>query len=145
MQVKESARFVLVGFPKISGYSNSFNIYISTWYFWMPSLVQEFKVHFKKVRMYVDLYSSKEDIPVILRNLLAPGVDPPKMFYKFYVGDLSSTGEDQVLACSDLLFARWQDSQMRIICGSSVVVAQTTWKNTMCTPCLMTLSIYSLI
>lgn len=62
-------------------------------------------------------------LPVILRNLLAPGIDPSEMFDELDVGDLSSASEHQVLPRLDLLAARWQDSQMRLRRSSVVTPA----------------------
>ena len=62
-------------------------------------------------------------LPVILRNLLAPGIDPSEMFDELDVSDLSSASEHQVLPRLDLLAARWQDSQMRLRRSSVVTPA----------------------
>ena len=54
------------------------------------------------------------DPPVVLRDVLAPRVDPLELLDELYVGDLGPAGQDQVLPRPDLLAAGGQDPQVRL-------------------------------
>ena len=68
------------------------------------------------------------DPPVVLRDVLAPRVDPLELLDELYVGDLGPAGQDQVLPRPDLLAAGGQDPQVRLS-RPSVLGCQAAWNS----------------